>query len=657
MYVWGNTNFQTSAVSMSGGLKFPTRAPVFPSGHNTDAAARNEYLVSHAGFPSGAVSSHASGINHHLLIIGGVLYGFGSNHQNQLGSGIATYAATVRAVPFRGRSAPVEVACGRRHSLIRTADGMVYTAGDNTHGQLGRSLGKQAGGKQQSAPVNSAMLDFAEVALGGVVQISAAENSSFALTDKGALYSWGFQASGHLGHGDRGEGMLQTDKGGEVMGNATVDRPTHVRWFTEKRVKLVQISAGKEHLVARSETDVYTMGEGFYGKLGTNDVSVVFFPHRVSFPARKTPERLVSVAAGNNHTLVLKHSGEMGSVMYHFGQVSGDTGSLSAVVVESPYNDISRVFAGNYCSMAAVTEDGTLLVWGDYGPLSNGVPKLAARTSRQVPAPVKALGDFHVVSFCSSGSTILVFTDDSKASPVRTQPIATKGSPVKTIHLIDDEEEVDATATQKISDVPSSNEGNIEEGLVRYHTAFDTIIPIADRAGAHTAVDNFDQARQEFYTRWMGDAEGMAYFNSIPVALEEVRAQKVIAKKGVHGLRAGDKVRLWMTDVYALAVVGEQPAGLVVAGGGGSSSQLSSQQATSDNLLTQPLASVDGDDADKDNIIHGKGRPVYLEWMRDDWVPEEVELYSDDETQNEENPNRWQSVWFVEAPTNGTVGV
>jgi hypothetical protein len=638
MYLWGNVNFQTNAPTMSGALKFPTRAPVFPSAHNTDAATRNAYLASHAGFPSGSVTSHASGYNHHLFIVGGALYGFGSNHQNQLGSGVATYAATARAIPFRGRSAPVEVACGRRHSLIRTADGMVYTAGDNTHGQLGRSLGKQGGaggGKQASAPVNSAMLDFAEVALGGVIQISAAENASFALTDKGALYSWGFQASGHLGHGDRGEGMLQTDKG-EVMGNATVDRPTQVRWFSEKRVKLVQVSAGKEHVVARSETDVYTMGEGFYGKLGTNDVSVVFFPHRVAFPARKTPEKLVSIAAGNNHTVVLKHSGEMGSVVYHFGQVSGDTGSLVPVVVESPYNDICKVFAGSNCSMGAVTEDGTLLVWGDYGPLSNGLPKLATRTSRQTPIPVKALGDFHVVSFCTSGSTMIVFTDDTKASPARSQPVVVKGSQVNTIHLIDDEEEGEKKP------VVSSTEGkDIEDAdLVKYHYTFDTLVPISDRTGGRLAVDNFDEARQDFYSRWLGDVEGLAYFNAIPVPLEEVHAKKVLAKKGAHGLQAGDKVRLWMTDVYALAVVAEQP-------GGGSSSQLLSQSTDCD-LPTQSLA--------EEKLPH-QGHTYYLEWMRDDWVPEHVELFSDDETQDEENPNRWQSVWFVEAPSGGAVGV
>ena len=34
-----------------------------------------------------------------------------------------------------------------------------------------------------------------------------------------------------------------------------------------------------------------------------------------------------------------------------------------------------------------------------------------------------------------------------------------------------------------------------------------------------------------------------------------------------------------------------------------------------------------------------------ITWVRDDWEPEIVEIFSDDEGLDEENENRWQKIW------------
>jgi hypothetical protein len=73
---------------------------------------------------------------------------------------------------------------------------------------------------------------------------------------------------------------------------------------------------------------------------------------------------------------------------------------------------------------------------------------------------------------------------------------------------------------------------------------------------------------------------------------------------GTHALRGGSRIRVWMENVYALGVV----------------------QARDIPGLT----------------------PHHFEvaWAREDWDPEVIELYSDDETFEEDNANRWQKLWF-----------
>jgi alpha-tubulin suppressor-like RCC1 family protein len=663
MYVWGNFNFQVAAPPLGGQcvLKFPTRAPTsirtnkpLDGGQLADFDAKVEPSFGQS------VTSLACGYNFTLMICNKTLYGFGSNHHHQLGTGVATYVSSLRAIPFRARSAPVEVACGRRHTIVRTADGMVYTAGDNTLGQLGRSLGKQV-----------TMVDFAEVSLAGITQIAAADHASFALTDRGALYSWGSAEHGHLGHGDRGEGRdeLGDDDKTRVV---NVDRPKQVRWFVDKRVKLVQIAVGKGHIAVRSETDVYTVGEGFYGKLGNGDSDFGLVPYRVTFPQRKTTEKLISIAAGNNHTLVLKHSGEVGSVLYHFGQSNGDQGSLTPSVVETPINNFTSIFAGLNTAMGAITDDGKLFVWGNYAPLSNGAPKRVDRGSSKVtPTQVTALEDFFVTQYCCTGNTLVAIADDNKARSTRTQatqstkPRATKNG----IELIDLDEEEDNNVTtedEQAAHVGASKDApcSLVEDVVpmNYHQAFDTIIPLADRVGAQFVSDTFDEARIGFYSRWLGEGAGATYYSGVPQPQDVVVQQKHVARKGAHGLQVGDKVRLWMTDVYALATVAERPIAAVHP-----PTPVSSQQtplpdtSSSSTIPTQSLLPPsstpikhDHTEADIDGGAYTTGScMVYLEWIRDDWVPEDIELYSEDETLDEQNPNRWQSVWFVEAPTTG----
>ena len=59
----------------------------------------------------------------------------GRNDQGQLGLGDDKDRSFPRKMEVVGKV--VDVACGRRHTLVLTDDGFVHAVGDNTSGQLG----------------------------------------------------------------------------------------------------------------------------------------------------------------------------------------------------------------------------------------------------------------------------------------------------------------------------------------------------------------------------------------------------------------------------------------------------------------------------------------------------------------------------------------
>jgi hypothetical protein len=286
--------------------------------------------------------------------------------------------------------------------------------------------------------------------------------------------------------------------------------------------------------------------------------------------------------------------------------------------------------------MAALTDDGQLYVWGEYQPLSSGAPKSAPRTE---PTKLEALSDFFVTTFCCSGSTLVALTSELRNRRL----VAPTGT----------------------TDTPTTDGAEGRDALVvEYHRRYDTLVPkehrISLRSNHMAQKDRLDEASLNFYITWLGETEGRAYFEGVTKAPEIVIHRPEYTKKGCQRLQVGDKVRIWMSDVYALGIVGQPPVVCLVEDDPlrrhHSSPLLPRASSSSHSQQTQPLtprleqAPAAGLGEELADGCHYHGRKLLVEWMRDDWVPEEVELFSDDETLDEDNPNRWQAVWFVEAP-------
>ena len=100
------------------------------------------------------------------------------------------------------------IAAGRDHALVLTVDGRVLAWGDNTLGRLGIDAGADP-----TRPTAVIGLDGARV-----VAIAAGWGSSFALTDDGEVFAWGWNYEGALGDGtltDRST-PVQTTCPGEI---------------------------------------------------------------------------------------------------------------------------------------------------------------------------------------------------------------------------------------------------------------------------------------------------------------------------------------------------------------------------------------------------------------------------------------------------------
>ncbi|KAF1788185.1 Regulator of chromosome condensation 1/beta-lactamase-inhibitor protein II [Phytophthora cactorum] len=127
------------------------------------------------------------------------------------------------------------VECGEFHTVALTKDGEIWAWGNGEYGRLGN-------GESDTCEVPEPIEFFSK---DNVVSIAAGRDFSFALTDKGELYSWGGNSQNQLGIG-----------GGLAMDVYNIESiPVLVEAFNGLSVK--QIAAGYDHAAAVTGTAVY----------------------------------------------------------------------------------------------------------------------------------------------------------------------------------------------------------------------------------------------------------------------------------------------------------------------------------------------------------------------------------------------------------------
>ena len=203
-----------------------------------------------------------------------------------------------------------------------------------------------------------------------------------------ALYTWGRNGNGQLGHG----------------GKADATEPKVVTMPQ----KLRKIRCAHFHSVALSaDGAVYTWGRGALGLLGHGDENDYEQPRPIN---KLTDEPVEDVGCGPYHTALVTKDGKIMAWGWALVKEDGaieESFNVSPVLVPplAPTKRVVGIACGCYAS-AVWTEDGRLLTWGRGGSGQLGHGGLEDEVA---PREVAALGSVHVVQAALGGMQELGF--------------------------------------------------------------------------------------------------------------------------------------------------------------------------------------------------------------------------------------------------------
>jgi alpha-tubulin suppressor-like RCC1 family protein len=290
------------------------------------------------------------------------------------------------------------VAAGYHHSLALRDDGTVWAWGNNEVGQLGNGeSGLDASGFfgiSSTAPVRVLGGESGEEYLTNVKTIAAGDYYSLAIKDNGTVWSWGYNHYGQLGNGKSGEGVY----------NGPVYSPTPIQVLGEGGkgylTDVKALAGGYDHTIAlKNDGTVWGWGYNRNGQLGNKaNADRTTTPVKMKGEGGKDLTDVVAIAAGGNHSIVLKDDGTVWACGWNsFGQLGNGTKVDSNVLVqvkgeggEGNLTGVKAISAGDY-HFVALKYDGTVWAWGcnDNGQLGDG----KGRTYAYSLFPTPVLGE------------------------------------------------------------------------------------------------------------------------------------------------------------------------------------------------------------------------------------------------------------------------
>ena len=303
----------------------------------------------------------AEGEHHALLLLdNGKIYCWGDNEDGQLGDGTTTDSkrpCLVKGIPGQ----VLAIATGDRHSLVLLESGQVFGWGSNELGQLG-----------DRTTLNRNRPQLIEGIPGKVVSVAAGSFHSLVLLESGEIYGCGRNMFGQLGD------VTTTDR-------------NYMRLVRGLPSKIIDISAGDYHSLALTENGrVYSWGRNSYGQLGDGTTNDRNLPHLIE----GIPGKVASVKAGDYHSLVLLKSGKVYGCGYNpFGQASNRTTQDTSrwQIIEAIPGKVVSIAAGDYHSLALL-DSGKIYGWGSNydGRLGNSkthpllTPKLVPKIDKRI---------------------------------------------------------------------------------------------------------------------------------------------------------------------------------------------------------------------------------------------------------------------------------
>ncbi|XP_065364219.1 probable E3 ubiquitin-protein ligase HERC2 [Calliphora vicina] len=251
------------------------------------------------------VAVHSGGKHALALTLDGKVFSWGEGEDGKLGHGNRLTMDKPKMIESLRSKKIRDIACGSSHSAAITSAGELYTWGLGEYGRLGH--GDNA---TQLKPKLVAGLSGKRVIQ---VACGSRDAQTLALTEDGAVYSWGDGDFGKLGRGG--------SEGSSV--------PHEIERLTG--IGVIQIECGAQFSLALTRTgEVWTWGKGDYYRLGHGSDQHVRKPQPIQgLRGRK----VIHVAVGALHCLAVTDTGQV----YAWGDNDhGQQGSGNTVVNKKP---------------------------------------------------------------------------------------------------------------------------------------------------------------------------------------------------------------------------------------------------------------------------------------------------------------------------------
>ena len=262
------------------------------------------------------------------------------------------------------------VASNSFNSIALMSDGTVWTWGDNTYGQLGNnSVTPSSMPVQVRNPISDGYLD-------GIVKVAQGKYHSVALTLDGKVYTWGHGADGQLGTGNTSDSLIpvavvtgastsETEDAQYLTDIVDITAGDDFTAALDNKGRVWMFGNNASGLLGISKTD--DIQKYPQRVLAGKSKSTTMYL-----------ENIVSIAAGAHHMLALDKNGsvwawgdnsrgQLGEGTYE-DVLEADGTKTSAttrtVPVAVDIQDVEKIYAG-YNNSAAIKTDGTPWAWGD----------------------------------------------------------------------------------------------------------------------------------------------------------------------------------------------------------------------------------------------------------------------------------------------------
>ncbi|KAK7116135.1 hypothetical protein V1264_001871 [Littorina saxatilis] len=315
------------------------------------------------------------------------VYVWGSNNSHQLAEGSQEKILSPKLTSSFGSVQQIEA--GQFCTFLIHNDLTVSACGKGSYGRLGL-------GDSNNQPFPMKLVFDPKHGIKKISSSKGSDGHTLALSVEGEVFSWGDGDYGKLGHGS----------------NSTVKTPKQILGpLVGKKIKC--ISAGYRHSSAVTEEgELYTWGEGDYGRLGHGDKTSCSTPRLV-----KDIGEVGQVACGSVHTVALSQDGK---TVWSFG--SGDNGKLGHGDMNR-YNKprVIEAFSGMHIrkvacsgqSSLALTSTGQVYAWGSGSCLGCGQSGVAEFTALR-PRLVEDLQNIRIVDISCGDSHCLALSHDNE---------------------------------------------------------------------------------------------------------------------------------------------------------------------------------------------------------------------------------------------------